>query len=266
MKAIFFTIACVLGLQAAVYSQNLPTNPKTDSTGAIVPAETAPISTPKQKKDWKKIDLSNRSNDHIMLQYGFDNWAGTNDSISPKGFSRFFNAYVMLDKPFKTNPKMSVGLGLGIGSSNIFFKNTYVDIKSTATRLPFTNVDSSNHFKKFKLTTIFLEAPVELRYSSNPENSNSSFKVALGVKVGTLLNAHTKAKTLQDRAGNTLNSYIEKESSKRYINSTRLAATARIGYGIFSVYGAYQVTSFLKEAAGPTEVRPYSIGICISGL
>jgi hypothetical protein len=132
--------------------------------------------------------------------------------------------------------------------------------------LPFTNVDSANHFKKFKLTTIFAEAPIELRYSSNPESSNNSVKVALGVKVGALIKAFTKGKTLQDKNGNTINSYILKENDKKFFNSTRLAATARIGYGIFGIYGAYQITGFLKDGAGPTEIRPYSIGIYLSGL
>jgi hypothetical protein len=171
----------------------------------------------------------------------------------------------MLDKPFKTNPRFSVGLGAGIGSSSIFFDGTSVDIKSTGTRLPFRNVDSTDHFKKYKLTTVFLEAPVELRFNTDPANSNKSFKVALGAKVGTLINAHTKGKTLVNKAGQTVNDYIAKESSKKFFNSTKLAATARVGYGIFSFYGAYQLTSILKDAAGP-EMKPYSIGISISGL
>ncbi len=258
MKKILFTIVCVISIMV-VHSQTIPANPATDS--AVVSSQIAT-----EKKNPKKIDLSNRSNDHFMFQYGLDKWAGTNDSISPKGFSRFFNAYIMLDKPFKTNAKLSVGLGLGIGSSNIFFNKTYVDVKSTSSALPFTNVDSVNHFKKFKLSTIFLEAPVELRYSSNPENSNKSVKVALGVKVGTLLKAYTKGKTLQNSSGGTINSYIEKESSKKFFNSTRLAGTFRIGYGIFGLYGAYQITSLLKTGVGPDTVRPYSIGIYISGL
>ncbi len=256
MKKFFFALVCIFSLQA-VNSQTIST-PATDS---IVSVQPAPV-----KKDLKKIDLSNRSNDHLMLQFGFDNWAGTPDSISPKGLSRFFNAYIMLDKPFQTNPHLSVGLGAGVGSSNIFFDKTYVDIKSTSSRLPFTNVDSADHFKKFKLTTIFLEAPVELRYSSNPENVNKSFKAAIGVKVGTLINAHTKGKNLQNKSGNSLNNTIVKESNKKFFNSTRLAATARIGYGIFGIYAAYQITSFLKTGAGPAEIRPYSIGIYISGL
>lgn len=258
MKRFFFTVVCIISLQA-VNSQNISTTPAIDSNATSVqPAPT--------KRDLKKIDLSNRSNDHFMVQYGLDKWAGTPDSINPKGFSRFFNAYIMLDKPFKTNPKLSVGLGVGVGSSNIFFEKTYIDVKSLSPRLPFTNVDSANHFKKFKLTTIYAEAPVELRYSSNPENTNKSLKIALGAKVGTLLSAYTKGKSLQNKGGTVINSYIEKQSSKKFFNSTKLSATARIGYGIFGLYGAYQITSFLKTGAGPAEVRPYSVGIYISGL
>jgi hypothetical protein len=263
MKKFLFTAICLICLQS-VHSQTIPTTPKPDSN-IVAPVQPVPVEAP-TKKEGTKIDLSNRSNDHFMLQYGFDNWTGTNDSTKPSGFSRFFNVYIMLDKPFKTNPKMSVGLGVGVGSSNIFFNNRFVDVKATSATLPFRKVDSVNHFKKFKLTTVFLEAPVELRYSSNPENNNSSFKVALGIKIGTLLSAYTKGKTLQDKNGNTINAYIQKESSKKFFNTTRLAATARVGYGIFSFYGAYQITSFLKDIAGPTGIRPYSLGIGISGL
>ncbi|HSU51053.1 MAG TPA: hypothetical protein VLJ41_10700, partial [Segetibacter sp.] len=125
MKKFFFTVVCIICLQV-VHSQTVPTTPANDSN-VVAPAQTAPA-----KKQWSKIDLSNRSNDHFMLQYGFDNWSGTNDSTRPSGFSRFFNAYIMLDKPFKTNPRLSVGLGLGVGSSNIFFNRRYVDLKSTS--------------------------------------------------------------------------------------------------------------------------------------
>src|SRR3954471_9503610 len=147
MRKFFLTAVFMIVLQA-VYSQITPTTPKTDTAAA--PVLTTPQTTT-VKKEHKKIDLSNRSNDHLLIQYGYDGWAGTNDSTKPSGFSRFFNAYIMLDKPFKTNPHMSVGLGVGIGSSNIFFDRRNVDVRSTSVRMPFTNVDSLNHFKKFKL-------------------------------------------------------------------------------------------------------------------
>ena len=118
----------------------------------------------------RKLNLNNRPGDHLMIQFSSDHWTGMPDSISrhQSGFSRGFNAYLMLDKPFKSSPKFSLGIGIGVGTSNITFKRMNVDIKSTATKLPFTAVDSTNHFKKYKLSLSYLEVPLEFRYSSDP--------------------------------------------------------------------------------------------------
>ena len=115
------------------------------------------------KKEWSKLDLSTRANDHLLIQYGYDAWPNVPDSINTSGFSRHFNAYVMLDLPFPTSPHFSAGIGVGVGTSNIFFSNTYVNLKSNTVRLPFTNVTSTDHFDKFKLVTGYAEMPEFLR-------------------------------------------------------------------------------------------------------
>ena len=221
----------------------------------------------KTKKDWSKLDFSNRSADHFMLQYGSDTWTGGPDTIRTKGFSRHFNMYFMVDKPFKTNPRFSVGLGAGISSSNIFLDRMSLDLKAAATRLPIRNLADTSHFSKYKLTTIYGEIPVELRYFSNPENPNKSWKAALGVRVGTILRAHTKGKNFVNKAGASIydNRYIQKEVGRRFMNGTRIALSGRVGYGIFSLHATYQVTTVFKEGLGP-EVRPFSLGVTISGL
>ena len=215
----------------------------------------------------KKIKLSNRPGDHLMIQLSSDHWTAMPDSISShqKGFSRGFNAYFMLDKPFRTSPKFSIGIGLGVSTSNIFFKRENIDLKTTSALLPFTAVDSTNHFKKYKLATTFLEVPLEFRFSSKPLEPNKSFKIALGAKIGTLVNAHIKGKTLQDKNNNAITNYTLKENNKRLINGTRFMATGRIGYGIFSLFGNYQLNNILKDGAGPA-MQLYQIGLTISGL
>lgn len=214
-----------------------------------------------------KIDLSNRAADHFMIQYGADSWTGRPDSVRTGGFSRHFNIYFMIDRPFKTNPKFSVAFGVGIGSSNMFFDNTRVDIKSPTTRLPFTAVDSVDHFKKFKVTNIYAEVPVELRYYSNPANTNRSWKAALGVKVGTLLKTYTKGKDLVTKSGSSIYGpgYVVKESNKRFFNGTMLALTGRIGYGFISLDAGYQFNNVLKEGTG-AGMHKFSIGVTFSGL
>ena len=215
----------------------------------------------KKKKDWTKVDLSRRSADHFMLQIGMYNWASAPDSINTKGVGRTFNAYLLFDFPFKTNPKISVAIGAGVGTDNIYFDETDINIKNRA-RATFTR-DTINQYKKYKMAMGFLEIPVELRISGNPENMNKGFKFAIGAKLGTMIDAHTKAKVDLDADGD--GGYVEKIKSKLLFNGTRLSATARMGYGHFSVFGTYTVTEFFKEFQGPS-VKPWSLGITLSGL
>ncbi len=211
--------------------------------------------------------FTNRTGDHFMLQLTSDHWTGTPDSIKSRmtGIARGANVYVMLDQRFKGNPKWSVAFGVGVGTSNMYFKNLVVDIKSRTNKLPFNNVDSINHFKKYKLATTFLEIPLELRYTFNPEKESKSIKAALGVKVGTLLNVHTKGKNLLDKNGSAVNSYTAKETGKGFFNSTRLAATARVGYGNFSLFGSYQFNNIFKDGVA-ADMKLFQIGINFSGL
>lgn len=214
-----------------------------------------------------KLDFRSRAGDHFMLQLSSDHFAGMPDSISShqKGLSRGFNAYIMLNKPFKNSPKISLGIGVGISTSNIFFKKMEVDLKAPPGFLPFTALDSAEHFKKYKLATSYLEIPLEFRFTSKPSNPNKSFKAAVGLKIGTLVNVHTKGKTLLNSSGTTMNSYLEKENSKRFINGTHFMATARVGYGVFSLFGSYQLNRYLKDEAGPN-MKLFQVGLTLSGL
>ena len=231
---------------------------------ATVPAFSQDIPS----KPKKKFDLTNRAGDHFMIQLGFNSLQGAPDSIQShiKGLQRSANVYVMFDKPFKGNPRFSVAIGAGIGTNNYYFKKMIVDLSATGTTLlPFRDVDSAQNYKKFKLSTAYLEIPLELRFATNPETPNKTFKAAIGVKAGTLLNAHTKGKILRDASDRTLNDYTVKISSKNYFNSTRLTGTARVGYGNFTLFGAYSFTGVFKDGVA-ADMKTLQVGLTISGL
>lgn len=215
----------------------------------------------------KQFDLGKRAADHFMLQFGLNSWQGAPDSISNyiSGFQRSANAYIMLDKPFKGNPRFSIGAGIGVGTANIYFKKMIVDIGSNNTILPFRAVDSAQNYKKFKLNTAYLEVPLELRFMNDPENTNKTFKAAVGLKLGTMIGAHTKGKTLRDASDNVINNRTDKVLSKSYFNSTRIVGTARVGYGIVSLFGAYDLTSTFKSGVA-ADIKGLQIGLTISGL
>jgi hypothetical protein len=216
------------------------------------------------KKNKEKIDLSNRPNDHILLQLGVANWNGLPDTINKSGLSKSFNVYFMFDFPFKTNPKLSIALGPGIASDHILFTKTYIGIRDMANTIRFTNVSDTDHYKKTKLATVYLEAPVELRFSSNPL-TGKGFKAAIGVKVGALINAHTRNVKLQDRNNKELNDFVMKESSKNFFNKNRISVMGRLGYGHITAFTSYSLTPVFRDGVGPV-VRPYTIGITLSGL
>ena len=217
----------------------------------------------------KKLDLTGRPSDHLLFSFGLDTWTGKPDSVKTSGFSRHFNMYFMYDFPMKKNPHYSVAVGIGVGSSNIFLDpHTYVDVKSTSTTLPFHHLDSTaNHFSKEKLTTMYLQAPVELRYFSDPAQPNSSWKAAVGLKIGTLLKGYSKAKNYVRQDGTSVygSSYIEKEYNKRWFNPIDVSITSRIGYSIFSISCEYTPTSYLGDGYGAA-MNKLSIGLTISGL
>ncbi len=227
--------------------------------GSTLFAQTETDSIPK-KKEWSKTQLSGRAADHFMLQLGYNGWAGETDGINTGGLSRTFNMHFMFDFLFKSSPKFSAAIGVGVGTDNMFFKETSIDLRRSP--LVFAT-DTVNSYKKYKLATTYLEVPLELRFAANPENFNKSFKAAIGLKVGTMVDAHTKAKVSRDSEGN--GNYAYRVKDRRNFNATRLAATARVGYGVFSIFGTYQINNFVRDGAGPS-IRPYTIGLCISGL
>jgi len=217
-----------------------------------------------EKKKKQPVDLSNRANDHFMVQFGYAGWAGIPDTINKSGFSKSFNVYFLFDFPFKNNPSLSFAFGPGIATDHILFANTHVGIKDPTDEIHFTNVSDTNHYKKTKLATAYLEAPIEFRYSADPLNGKG-LKAAIGLKVGTMINAHTRNTKFEDKNGNAITEHVQKESSRKFFSRNRISATARAGYGHVSLFGSYQLTPLFTDGEGPV-VRPFSIGITLSGL
>ncbi len=204
--------------------------------------------------------ISKPSRDFVMLQFTYEGWANTPDSINTTGIGRGFNAYVCYDWPIgKSN--FSFAAGVGIGSSNIYFADQQIVLTDTgALGAQARFIPEEHSYKKFKLTTAYLEAPFELRFYGNKDNRNRGFKAAAGLRVGTLVGAHTKGR--RDVEGVKV---VDKVNTKRYLENWRFAGTIRLGWGNFTLLGTYNLNQVFRAGMGP-EVTPYSIGLCISGL
>ncbi|WP_143309569.1 porin family protein [Chitinophaga vietnamensis] len=206
----------------------------------------------------KAVNAATHSKDFLMIQLSYDGWAGSPDSVKT-GFNRGFNVAFMYDMPFKKS-KMSLAAGLGISTSGISLKDHAMDVTG-ASNSKSVSFPATTNVKRYKVATTYIEIPVELRYRSVPDNANKGFKAAIGLKVGALVDAHTKARVTGANGAKT----TEKEKNREFFNPWRFAATARVGYGNFALFGSYSINPLLKDNS-VYDIRPYQIGIALSGL
>ncbi len=201
------------------------------------------------------------SRDFVMVNFLYYNWLTKPDSVKVKAFGFSFHASLCYDFPIKKT-KLSFAAGLGINASEVYLNQQVMRNTDSASYVAgsvrFMPNDSG--YKRYKFVTTYIMAPFELRYFGNTNNRNNCFKAAIGLEIGTLLGGHTKAATTVD--GTKVNYKID---TKRYITPWNFAATARVGYGNFTLYGSYNLTNVFKDKAGPP-ITPFSAGLCISGL
>jgi hypothetical protein len=205
-------------------------------------------------------EVEKPSRDFIMLQFTYEGWANHPDSVRTGGIGRGFNGYLCYDFPIQ-NSNFSFAAGVGVGSANIYLDNQMMRLTDTGVRGNTVSfAPESPDYKKYKINTTYLEAPFELRYFGNRENRNKGFKAAIGMRAGLLVGAHTKS--VREVSGVKI---VEKVNTKRYLDKYRFSATARIGWGNFTLFGSYNLNALYKEGSGP-DITPYSVGLCITGL
>ena len=205
-------------------------------------------------------EIEKPSRDFVMLQLTYEGWANKPDSVKTGGIGRGFNAYLCYDFPIQKS-HFSFAAGIGVGTANIYLDNQQMVLTDTGARGNSVRfINETTDYKKYKLTTAYLEAPFELRYFGNNANRNKGFKAAIGMRAGTLVGAHVKDVRTVDG-----NKVVDKTNTKRYLEKWRFSGTLRLGYGNFSVFGSYNLNTLFKEGSGP-DIVPYSIGLCITGL
>jgi hypothetical protein len=202
-----------------------------------------------------------QAKDLLMLQFTYNNWLQKPDSIKTKGFGYGFNSYFCFDFPIKKS-KLSFATGLGVSVSVVYLNQMRIANTDTISgaQARFVPDPLDTAYKRYKFTTTYITAPFELRYFSNWQNRNVGFKAAIGMQIGTLLGADAKAVT---SVGGVNVKF--KTDTKRFVSPWNFAATARVGWGNFSLFMSYNLTNVFKQNEGPL-ITPASVGICFTGL
>ncbi|GAB4322763.1 MAG: hypothetical protein Kow00127_15410 [Bacteroidales bacterium] len=181
-----------------------------------------------------------------------DLWQDIPESIEPKTINPGVNIFGAYNFPFGQS-NVSLSPGIGIGVHNLYSESM---IHTTADSTWFEMINDTVSFKRSKLTTTWLDIPLEIRYKSEGE-----FRLAVGFKFGFLMKAQTKYKG-EDLLGQTNQTVIIKYAKFNYVEKNRYGFTARIGYKWLNLWGYYQLSNLFTEGKGPG-MYPVSLGITI---
>lgn len=166
--------------------------------------------------------------------------------------SRTFNLYYQYEfRILKSSFSFVPGIGLSL--ERFKFSNSYTidqDPNDPRSILMIPPSDSGYpNIKKSQLITNYIDVPVEIRYSTNPDDPARSFKVSFGGRIGYMYDSFTKIKYKE-------NSDVKKIKDKQDFNLSKLryGLTARLGIGNFSLFGYYNLTPLFEEGEGVSDI------------
>jgi hypothetical protein len=212
--------------------------------------ETAPATgTTTPAKRYSRPDIPGT----FAIEIGVNNAAGKPEKFD-LGFwgSRTINLYYSYDlRLFKS--RMSLVPGIGLSLERFKFRNENVmQVYPNGDSLAFRTADAAGYpgLKKSMLITNYVDVPVELRYSSRPDDPTRSFKIGIGYRVGYMIEAYTKLKYTQDGETRKL-----KDSQSFHLQRFRHGVFAKIGLGNISLFGYYNLTPLFESGKGPVEKK-----------
>ena len=197
--------------------------------------------------------------EQIVLNINADRWVNYPDGMEAKPYSVGVDIYYM-NPVFWRNRNISIAAGTGISVQNI---KSNIQIIDSSGYTVFNPIPDTITYSTNKLTTVYLDIPIELRFRTRPIYKKRNLKLALGFKVGYSIQRYKKYE-----GDNFM--LITEHSTVKYktykINNMlkyRYGVFARVGYGKFNLTAYYALIE-LFEKNKSVEIIPYSIGLSIT--
>ncbi len=226
-----------------------------------VPA--VPEVQPVQKKTWRP-DIPGS----ITVEFGWNFKNGVTPADFQKSWwgSRTINFYYQYPiRLFKSRVSFNPGIGLSLERWK--FTNNYTlpfsaDTDGTYPLVPASDIYPGTIQRSF-LVNNYIEAPLEFRYDSKPDDIARSFNFSLGWRVGILYDSFTKVDYTHNGEDKSM-----KDKQWHGVNRYREAVYGRIGYGGFGVSCYYNYTPLFEAGKGPemTKMNSVTVTMFITGF
>lgn len=168
-----------------------------------------------------------------------------------KSYAFTINAYQKNIHIYRNN--VNLGTGIGLSWYHYNFKESY----SLQPDVPYaTAIFDSLKYSKNRLNMCYVNVPLFLEFNTNNNDASHSFHIGGGMEFGYNV-FQNKLKQKYEIDGHD---YKRKIKNDFNVNPFRMDAIARIGYGDFTIFGAYSLTSLFEKNKGPV-VYPFTAGI-----
>lgn len=146
--------------------------------------------------------------------------------------------------------------GLGVNYRKFGFRDSVNLVSNADTTFGVFSSDLTYSTNKFRTATLTI--PVLLEFNTN-KNHKKSFHIAAGVTGGWVFQKMYKQKySLEGK------DYRDKTKREFNVNPFSVDASARIGYGNFTLFANYALTPLFKDGKGP-ELYPITVGLQLVG-
>ena len=212
---------------------------------------------PKRKKKseahWSGVDFGVT----MLMNQNFEYNNFTNNPYwnNDAARSQVWNLNLLEHKFNFGTPYVGLTTGLGFSFTSVALRNNYL-VQSTADTT-FAIADTINTYTKNKMKSTYLTVPLLLEFNTNADE-DKSFYLAAGVVGGVRLTSRLK------RNGEVAGTEFEERIKADYnLNSFKLDATARLGYGDWGVFANYSLLPLFNNGA-TVEVYPLTFGLSLN--
>ena len=198
------------------------------------------------------LSVNGESIDRLFVDVTWETWLNPPSDID---FEPARNRGITFSSLFRLDGgdnKVGIAPGIGFSSANV---HTNVKAWSFDDEGAIEATWQNPDYKKNKVVLSYVEVPLEVQYRA--KDKHESFKAALGIKGGWLVDLHTKRK--KDNGDKIKQKFRDPFQDYRY------GTYLRIGYGSFHVFGHLGLSSIFEPDQAPN-TQSLSVGISLSGI
>jgi hypothetical protein len=211
------------------------------------------------------FDISDKmkKSDRLCVDLYYQLWQDLPDSMALYGFSRGININMMIDMPISSS-RFSFAYGFGFGIYNVYSDaQPYREKDSLGEPTGEIGFDKIKKtvpealtYKTNKLTTAYIDLPIEFRY-----RHVNGMKFSVFGKFGYLISSHTKYKGDDPNLGADYE-LTQKIKNIPAILKYRASVGAKLGWKNYAFFGSYSLTSLFDDY-GP-QMYPINLGVSLS--